>query len=182
MLMYSLKKFIILTIFDKIFAIIDLIIYYWFLNFRDEIDKHQLIIFYIFNLSQWFVVLEILWLHANKVRLNFNILFIAILNLNSYTFQSIVIVSFAFYIFVSLKIFKSQKRSFAFEFTQNVIISHVDIFTINVAFFARLARKKNHQINVIIFKNIEKVLSLKDKLDSITLLSEKYDEFLNIIS
>ena len=109
-------------------------------------------------------------------------MFIAILNSDSRTSQSIVIASFASHIFVSLKIFKSQKRSFAFEFIQNIVISHVDIFTIDVASLARLARKKNHQINVIILKNIEKALSLKDKFDSTTLLSKKYHEFLNVFS
>ena len=107
-------------------------------------------------------------------------MFIAILNSNLRTSQSIVIASFAFYIFVSLKIFKFQKRFFAFEFTQNVVISYVDIFTIDIASLARLARKKDHQINVIILKNIEKALSLKSKFDSTILLFEKYHEFLNV--
>ena len=178
--MYLLKKRITITIFDKIFVVIDFITHYCFLNFRDKVDKHQLITLYVTNLSQWFVVFEIFWLHANKTRLNFDILFIAILNSNSRTSQSIVIASFASHIFVSLKIFKSQKRSFAFEFTQNVVISHIDIFTIDVASLARLARKKDHQIDVIIFKDIEKILSLKNKLDSTTLLFKKYHEFLNI--
>ena len=111
---------------------------------------------------------------------DFDILFIAISNLDSRTFQSIVITSFASHIFVSLEIFKFQKRSFAFEFTQNVVISHIDIFTIDVASLTRLVRKKDHQINVITFKDIEKILSLKDKFDSTTLLFEKYHEFLNV--
>ena len=164
MLMYFLKKFIILTIFDETFAIVDFITHYCFLNFRDEVDKHQFITFCVINLFQWFVVLETLWLYVNKVRLNFDILFITIFNSNSRTSQSIIIASFAFHIFVSLQIFKSQKRFFAFEFTQNAIISHVDIFTIDVAFLARRSRKKNYQINVIIFKNIKKVLSVRSAI------------------
>ena len=180
MLMYSLKKLIILTIFDETFVVIDFIIHYYFLNLRDEIDKHQFITLYVINLFQWFVVLETLWLHANKVCLNFDILFIAILNSDSRTSQSIIIASFASYIFALLEIFKSQKRSFAFEFTQNVVISHVDIFTIDVASLARLARKKDYQINVITLKDLEKALNLKDKFDWTTLLSKKYHEFLNV--
>ena len=105
---------------------------------------------------------------------------IAIFNSDSRTSQSIIIASFASYIFVSLEIFKFQERSFAFEFTQNIVTSHVDIFTIDVASFVRLARKKDHQINVIIFKDIEKVFSLKDEFDSTILLFKKYHEFLNV--
>ena len=52
MLLYFLKKFITLIIFDETFVVVDLITHYCFLNFRDEVDKHQFITLYVINLSQ----------------------------------------------------------------------------------------------------------------------------------
>jgi len=59
---------------------------------------------------------------------------------------------------------------------------HLKIYAINSASFLRLARKKNHDLFVIFMRNIDKALKITSFVDSVTLLSFEYHDFLDVFS
>jgi len=59
---------------------------------------------------------------------------------------------------------------------------HLKIYAINSASFLRLARKKNHDLFVIFMRNIDKALKITPFVDSVTLLSFEYHDFLDVFS
>ncbi len=61
-------------------------------------------------------------------------------------------------------------------------LKHLKIYAINSASFLQLARKKNHDLFIIFMRNINKALKIMSFVDSVTLLSLKYHNFLNAFS
>jgi len=59
---------------------------------------------------------------------------------------------------------------------------HLKIYAIDSASFLRLARKKNHDLFVIFMRNIDKALKITSFVDSATLLSLEYHDFLDVFS
>jgi len=59
---------------------------------------------------------------------------------------------------------------------------HLKIYAINSASFLRLARKKNHDLFVIFMRDIDKALKITSFVDSVTLLSLEYHDFLDVFS
>ena len=81
-------------------------------------------------------------------------------------------------IFIFLKFefnLNSSKRS-VFEKVFKIFI-HFDITMIDATSYFRQARKSNHVINVIIMKNINKILNSKKKVDSTTILLSNLQKF-----
>ena len=62
------------------------------------------------------------------------------------------------------------------------LIKILKIYAINNTSFVRLARKKNHILFIVIFRNIEKALIIKSLINSITILLFEYHDFLNVFS
>jgi len=61
-------------------------------------------------------------------------------------------------------------------------LKHLKIYAIDSASFLRLARKKNHDLFVIFMRNIDKALKITSFVDSVTLLSLEYHDFLDVFS
>jgi len=59
---------------------------------------------------------------------------------------------------------------------------HLKIYAIDSASFLRLARKKNHDLFVIFMRDIDKALKITPFVDSATLLSLEYHDFLDVFS
>ena len=61
-----------------------------------------------------------------------------------------------------------------YEFIFMIFISEdgsfIDVNVISVAAFSRLVRKKSHNLKVFSLKNIEKILSIKSKSNSVTMI------------
>jgi len=62
------------------------------------------------------------------------------------------------------------------------LLKHLKIYAIDSASFLRLARKKNHDLFVIFMRNIDKALKITSFVDSVTLLSFEYHNFLDVFS
>jgi len=67
-------------------------------------------------------------------------------------------------------------------FSTSSFSKHLKIYAINSASFLRLARKKNHDLFVIFMRNINKALKIMSFVDSATLLSLEYHNFLDVFS
>jgi len=67
-------------------------------------------------------------------------------------------------------------------FLTSSFLKHLKIYAIDSASFLRLARKKNHDLFVIFMRNIDKALKITSFVDSVTLLSLKYHDFLDVFS
>ncbi len=61
-------------------------------------------------------------------------------------------------------------------------LKHLKIYAINSASFLQLTRKKNHDLFIIFIRNINKALKISSFIDSVTLLSLEYHDFLNVFS
>ncbi len=67
-------------------------------------------------------------------------------------------------------------------FLTSSFLKHLKIYVINSASFLQLTRKKNHDLFVIFMRNIDKALKITSFIDSVTLLSFEYHNFLNVFS
>jgi len=67
-------------------------------------------------------------------------------------------------------------------FSTSLLLKHLKIYAIDSASFLRLARKKNHDLFVIFMRNIDKALKITSFVDSVTLLSLEYHDFLDVFS
>jgi len=67
-------------------------------------------------------------------------------------------------------------------FLTSSFLKHLKIYAIDSASFLRLARKKNHDLFVIFMRDINKALKIMSFVDSVTLLSLEYHDFLDVFS
>ena len=136
-------------------------------------DEPEDISFLIISLPQFSVVLGLPWLRSHRAIID--------LNRNRLVFAPEVICS-------SLEIQASSILSPSVS-TVTVSVSlmsssvkPLEVYAINSASFVRLTRKKNHILFTVILRDIKKALITKSSVDSITILSLEYHDFLNVFS
>ena len=165
--MHCLKTLIELITFDDSSAEDSSITHYVSENFQTGFSDHCLTNFYVICLPTWSIVLDTFWLRANWALLDFDKLQLLIsasltdANALEGVFES------------SPLVLKETSGSLSPESPPGLSLKaprHVDIFMIRVSPFACLCWKKGHVIGTITLQNIQKVLSIKKKSDSVIIL------------
>jgi len=170
LLCFSLSEICILQKFDDQSVVFDSITHYALVKLRVSSEKLEEIFFYVTQLSQFPVVLDLSWLKSHKAIIDLRhnqLIFESQANseLVLETLSSILIST------VSVSVFSTSS-----------LLKHLKIYAINSASFLRLARKKNHDLFVIFMRNIDKALKITSFVDSATLLLLEYHDFLDVFS
>ncbi len=170
LLCFSLSEICILQKFDDQSVVFDSITHYALVKLRVSSEKLEEIFFYVTQLSQFPVVLDLSWLKSHKAIIDLRhnqLIFESQANseLVLETLSSILIST------VSVSVFSTSS-----------LLKHLKIYAINSASFLRLARKKNHDLFVIFMRNIDKALKITSFVDSVTLLLLEYHDFLDVFS
>ena len=175
--MHCLKTLIELITFDDSSARDSSITHYVSENFQTDFSDHCLINFYVICLLTWSIVLDTLWLRANWALLDFDklqlLISVSLTDVNALksVFES------------SPLVLKKTSGSLSPESLSELSLKahrHVNIFMIRASLFACLCWKKSHVIGIITLQNIQKVLSIKKKSDSVTILSNCWMHWLDI--
>ncbi len=168
LLCFSLSEICILQKFDDQSVIFNSITHYALVKLQVSSEKLEEIFFYVTQLSQFSVVLDLLWLKSHKAIID--------LRHNQLIFESQVNSEFVLETLLSISI---STVSVSVSLTSS-FLKHLKIYAINSASFLRLARKKNHDLFVIFMRNIDKALKITSFVDSATLLSLEYHDFLDV--
>ena len=175
--MHCLKTLIKFITFNDSSVRDDSIIHYISENFQTDSNNHCFMNFYIICLLIWSIVLDILWLRANWALFNFDklqlLISVSFINVNALesVFESLSL------------ILKKTSDSLLSESSLKLSLKalrHIDIFIIRVSLFTYLCQKKNYVIDVITLQNIQKILSIKKKSDSVIIFSDCWKHQLDI--
>ena len=170
LLCFSLSEICILQKFDDQSVVFNSITYYAFVKLWVSSEKLEETLFYVTQLSQFSVVLNLLWLKSHKAIID--------LRHNQLIFESQVNSEFVFETFLSISISTVS----VLIFSTFLFLKHLKIYAINSASFLQLARKKNHDLFIIFMRNINKALKITSFVDFVTLLFLKYHNFLDVFS
>ncbi len=170
LLCFSLSEICILQRFDDQSVIFDSITHYALVKLRVPSEKLEETLFYVTQLSQFSVVLDLSWLKSHKaiIDLRHNQLIFEPQVNSELVLETLSSISIST---VSVLIFSTSSSS-----------KHLKIYAIDSASFLRLARKKNHDLFVIFMRNIDKALKITPSVDSVTLLPLEYHDFLDVFS
>ncbi len=170
LLCFSLSEICTLQRFDDQSVVFNSITHYTLVKLRVSNEKLEEILFYVTQLLQFSVVLDLLWLKSHKAIID--------LHHNQLIFESQVNSELVLETLSSISIsIVSVSVFLMFSFSK-----HLKIYAIDSASFLRLARKKNHDLFVIFMRNIDKALKITSFVDSVTLLSLEYHDFLDVFS
>ncbi len=170
LLCFSLFEICTLQKFDDQSVIFNSITHYALIKLWVSSKKLEETLFYITQLSQFSVVLNLFWLKSHKIIID--------LHHNQLIFESQVNSELILETFLNILI---STVSILISST-SLLLKHLKIYTINNALFLQLARKKNHDLFIIFMKNIDKVLKITFFVDFVMLLLFKYHDFLNVFS
>ncbi len=170
LLCFSLSEICILQRFDDQSVIFDSITHYALVKLRVSSEELEETFFYVTQLSQFSVVLDLSWLKSHKAIID--------LRHNQLIFESQVNSEFVFKTLSSISISTVSVSAFL----TSSFLKHLKIYAIDSASFLRLARKKNHDLFVIFMRDIDKALKITSFVDSVTLLSLEYHDFLDVFS
>ncbi len=170
LLCFSLSQICILQRFDDQSVVFNSITHYALVKLQVSSEELKETLFYVTQLSQFSVVLDLSWLKSHKAIIDLRhnqLIFESQVNseLVLETLSSISIST------VSVSIFSTSSLS-----------KHLKIYAIDSASFLRFARKKNHDLFVIFMRNIDKALKITSFVDSVTLLLFEYHDFLDVFS
>ncbi len=170
LLCFSLSEICILQKFDDQSVVFNLITHYALVKLQVSSKKLEEIFFYVTQLSQFSVVLNLSWLKSHKAIINLRnnqLIFESQVNseLVLETLFSILISTVSILIFLTF-----------------LLLKHLKIYVIDNALFLQLARKKNHNLFVIFMRDINKALKITSFVDSVTLLLFEYHDFLDVFS
>ncbi len=170
LLCFSLSEICTLQRFDNQSVVFNSITHYALVKLQVSSKELEETLFYVTQLSQFPVVLDLPWLKSHKAIIDLRhnqLIFESQVNseLILETLSSILILT------VSVSIFSTSS-----------LLKHLKIYAINSASFLRLARKKNHDLFVIFMRNIDKALKITSFVDSVTLLLFEYHDFLDVFS
>jgi len=167
---FSLSEICILQKFDDQSVVFDSITHYALVKLWVSSEKLEETLFYVTQLSQFSVVLDLLWLKSHKAIID--------LRHNQLIFESQVNSELVLETLSSILILTVSVSAFS----TSSLLKHLKIYAIDNASFLRLARKKNHDLFVIFMRNIDKALKITSFVDSVTLLLFEYHNFLNVFS
>ncbi len=170
LLCFSLFEICTLQKFNNQSVVFNLITHYALVKLWVSSEKLKETLFYVTQLSQFSVVLNLSWLKSHKAIIN--------LHYNQLIFESQVNSELILETFLSISISTVSVSIFS----TFLFLKHLKIYAINSASFLRLARKKNHDLFVIFMRNINKALKITSFIDSATLLSLEYHDFLDVFS
>ncbi len=170
LLCFSLSEICILQRFDDQSVVFDSITHYALVKLQVSSEKLKETLFYVTQLSQFSVVLDLLWLKSHKAIID--------LRHNQLIFESQVNSELVLETLSSISISTVSVS----VFSTSSLSKHLKIYVINSASFLRLARKKNHDLFVIFMRNIDKALKITSFVDSATLLFLEYHDFLDVFS
>ncbi len=170
LLCFSLSEICILQKFDDQSVVFDSITHYALVKLWVSSEKLEEIFFYVTQLSQFSVVLDLLWLKSYKAIID--------LRHNQFIFESQVNSELILETLLSISI----STVLVSVLSTSSLLKHLKIYAINSASFLRLARKKNHDLFVIFMRNIDKALKITSFVDSVTLLLLEYHDFLDVFS
>ncbi len=167
---FSLSEICTLQKFDNQLVVFNSITHYTFVRLQVLSEKLEETFFYVTQLLQFSVILNLLWLKSYKAIIN--------LRHNQLIFESQVnsklILETLLNILISTVLISALLMS--------SFLKHLKIYAINSALFLQLARKKNHDLFIIFMRNINKALKITFFVDSVTLLSLEYHDFLDVFS
>ncbi len=170
LLCFSLSEICILQRFDDQSVVFNSITHYALVKLWVSSEKLEETLFYVTQLSQFSVVLNLLWLKSHKAIID--------LRHNQLIFESQVNSEFVLETLLSISISTVSISAFLTSSS----LKHLKIYAIDSASFLRLTRKKNHDLFVIFMRNINKALKITSFVDSVTLLPLEYDDFLDVFS
>jgi len=167
---FSLSEICILQKFDDQSVVFNSITHYALVKLWVSSEELEETFFYVTQLSQFSVVLDLLWLKSHKAIID--------LRHNQLIFESQVNSELVLETFLSISISTVSVS----VLSMSSFSKHLKIYAINSASFLQLARKKNHDLFVIFMRNIDKALKITSFVDSVTLLSLEYYDFLDVFS
>ncbi len=170
LLCFSLFEICILQKFDDQSVVFNSITHYALVKLWVSSEEFEKTLFYVTQLSQFSVVLDLSWLKSHKTIINLchnQLIF-------EFQVNSELILETLLNILIST-VSISVSSTF-------LLLKHLKIYVINSASFLQLARKKNHDLFIIFMRNINKALKITSFVDSVTLLSLEYHNFLNVFS
>jgi len=170
LLCFSLSEICTLQKFDNQSVVFNSITHYALVKLQVSSEELKETLFYVTQLLQFSVVLDLLWLKSHKAIID--------LHHNQLIFESQVNSELVFETLLNISILTMSVS----VLSTSSSLKHLKIYAIDSASFLRLARKKNHDLFVIFMRDINKALKITSFVDFVTLLLFEYHNFLDVFS